>query len=153
MAELPPTSPGGEFFQLSQLATLFAILQHTSVDPIRENVLWKTTVDAAVHLLCENLQSTWSIEKLAHAVALSPSQLSKLFAKSLGTSPSKFLREARAHRMQELLAATGITVYEAGRAVGWTNPSHAARAFRMVFGISPQQSRSNSHVSKDYLPT
>lgn len=93
---------------------------------------------AAVALLRENPDRPWGVDELAHEVALSSSQLSRLFRDQVGLSPATYLRTVRADRMAELLASWSIGVAEAARAAGWENPTVASRAFKRRYGVSPR---------------
>ena len=61
-----------------------------------------------------------------------------------GQSFSDVLQEARFEVAEELLQESDIKVIEAAYAVGYTDPSHFARAFRRVAGVSPKRYRTNS---------
>lgn len=95
-------------------------------------------VRAAVALLRENPDRPWGVDELAREVALSSSQLSRLFRDQVGLSPATYLRTVRADRMAELLASSSIGVAEAARAAGWENPTAASRAFKRRYGVSPR---------------
>lgn len=98
-------------------------------------------VITAVELMRSNLARAWRIDELVSHVALSPSQLNRLFRTQLGLSPAACLARVRADRMAELLAATSVNVSEAAMAVGWLDPSIASRAFKRRYGVSPHASR------------
>lgn len=123
---------------LSHLATLFDILTHGSKTPDSE----LRVVRRATAILLDRLDHDWTIEKLAAAVVISRSQLTRLFLRELGMGPAAFLRQQRAHRMAELLISTSGTVESITRQVGWPDSSHAARAFRSIIGRSPLHYRS-----------
>ncbi len=95
----------------------------------------------ALTLIDTHLDVPWTVDRLAEACAISGSQLSRLFQRHLGTSPARFLREQRAHRLAELLSDDTQSVESAARRVGWHDPAHASRAFRQVYGVSPQTYR------------
>jgi AraC-like DNA-binding protein len=94
-------------------------------------------VAAAVALLRTHLRRRWSVKELAQAVALSPSQLTRLFRAQLGMSPAAFLRQLRSERMAELLATTRMSIGDAAEAVGWRDLATASRSFKQRFGIAP----------------
>lgn len=95
-------------------------------------------VVAAARALHEDLGHAWTVTELAQTVAMSPSQLSRLFRHDLGHSPAAYLWSARTDRMAELLAAADITVAEASQAVGWGRGSASGRAFKRRYGMSPR---------------
>lgn len=94
-------------------------------------------VQTAIGLMSTNFSRAWTAEFLAREVALSPSQLARLFRAQLGVSPAAYLRQIRADHMAELLATTSLTVSEAGTAVGWKDPAFASRSFKHRYGVAP----------------
>lgn len=96
-------------------------------------------VVAATVILRERLTHPWRMTDLAAEVALSASQLSRLFRRHLGLSPAKYLWELRAARMAELILIEGVSVCEAACAVGWRDQSVASRSFKRRYGISPRE--------------
>lgn len=94
-------------------------------------------VAEATRVLHQHLGRAWTIANLASEVALSESQLTRLFRQDLGISPAAFLWNARADRMAELLSSSDVTITEAARSVGWQNASAASRAFKRRYGLTP----------------
>lgn len=101
-------------------------------------------VALAIALLRDNLSQRWRINDLARAVALSPSQLARLFRTQLGVSPAAFLQQLRADRMAELLSSTDLSIREAATAVGWSDSALASRSFKQRFGVAPRAYASSS---------
>lgn len=93
----------------------------------------------AVRLLHEQLDRQWMIADLADAVALSPSQLTRIFREGLGATPAEYLRRIRVEAMARLLTTTDFAVAEAARQVGWGDLSHASRAFKRHHGVAPSR--------------
>lgn len=94
-------------------------------------------VTTAIALLRTNLQRPWRLEDLARAVALSPSQLVRLFGSQVGLSPAAFLRQLRSERMAEILISSSCSVGSAAAEVGWRDAAVASRAFKQRFGVTP----------------
>ena len=92
----------------------------------------------AMSLLRTELDRAWRIEDLSQEVALSTSQLGRLFRDQVGVSPAAYLAQRRAERMAELLATSHAGVSEAARTVGWHNATVAARVFKRRYGTSPR---------------
>ncbi|MGO1809727.1 MAG: helix-turn-helix domain-containing protein [Canibacter sp.] len=99
--------------------------------PSRREVL------TAIALLRADLGRVWRIDELARKVALSTSQLVRLFKTQVSLSPATFLRILRVDRMAELLATTRLGAAEIATAVGWNDPSVASRAFKQRYGETP----------------
>lgn len=140
--QLRSTSP---FRRFRHVADLFdALTAHSSTPSPHDSVR------RAVAVLVEHPEHAWTMQSLAEAVRLSRSQLNRLFQRDVGMGPAEFLRHQRVRRMTALLIATSATVETIARQVGWTNPSHAARAFRTVTGVSPRHYR--RHHRDDLRP-
>lgn len=99
----------------------------------------RAEVADAVGLMRSNLARAWQVQDLASAVALSSSQLTRLFRDQLGVSPAAFLNRQRVEHMAELLLTTGASVGEAASAVGWDDISIASRAFKRHYHVSPSE--------------
>lgn len=116
--------------------------------PRREVVL-------AIALLRADLGRDWRIDELASEVALSGSQLARLFRAQIGVSPAALLRQLRADQMADLLATTKLGVAEIATAVGWSDPAVASRAFKQQYGVPPRTYASftrNERHERDSLP-
>jgi len=138
----PIESRVGDFALLAGVAEIFDAVgriagrRSSCVDVARAAM--RQEVFAALTLLRSEPDRPWRIESLAREIALSPSQLTRLFRAQVGVSPGAFLQQVRADRMAELLAATDMTVGEAGAAVGWADPAIASRSFKRRYGIVPR---------------
>jgi AraC family L-rhamnose operon transcriptional activator RhaR len=103
-------------------------------------------VETATGLLRAKITEPWSLGRLAGEVHLSRSQIVRLFGVSVGLSPMAYLRELRAQRMAELLQWSDLSVANAARAVGWSDPNYASRCFRSRWGMSPSEYRHRVRV-------
>lgn len=93
---------------------------------------------AAIEVMRSDLSHRWRAEGIAREVALSASQLNRLFRLHLGVSLAAYLFQLRADKMAELLVSGNMNVAEAGKAVGWSDPAVASRAFKRRYGSSPR---------------
>lgn len=96
---------------------------------------------SAVGALRSRLAEPWSLTALAAEVHLSPSQLVRAFDATVGASPMGYLRRMRVERMAGLLASTDLSIAEAARSVGWTDPNYASRCFHAFYCLSPTEYR------------
>lgn len=135
-------NPCGDFAILSNAAEVFDAVGRLSgvssgsLVPVRTLPRWELAT--AMALLRADLHRPWKIEKLAREVAVSPSQLARLFRAQVGISPAAFLRQLRADRMAELLATTSLNIGEIGAAVGWRDAAVASRLFKQRYGVTPR---------------
>jgi len=94
-----------------------------------------------VDLLCERPERRWTLQSLAAAVHLSPSQLGRIFVAAYGRTPMTYLKAVRAERLTRLLRETDLPIEAAMREVGWNSRGHAARMFRQAVGVTPTRYR------------
>lgn len=106
----------------------------------------------AVALLRQAPAERWTLDHLAKAVHLSPSQLSRVFVEAYGKTPLAYLTMLRAEHLARLLRETELTVEQAARQVGWSSRNHAARLFRQRVGVSPSRYRQLCHARSRELP-
>ena len=76
------------------------------------------------------------VERLADAVALSPSRLAHLFAEQVGV-PIRRYRLWRAIREAIRLCLGGASLTEAAHATGFSDSAHFSNSFRDLFGMTP----------------
>ncbi len=94
------------------------------------------SVREAIGLLPELLSGQVRLTDVAKAVHLSADRLGRLFARDVGLSFPAYVRWARLIRAMEV-ARGGGTITDAAHAAGFTDSSHANRAFHEMFGIAP----------------
>lgn len=134
----------GDFAMLSLISDVFDVVGKIAgahrVDGINANMTRpRREVVEAAYLLRNQLERAWRVDDLAREVALSSSQLGRLFRRQLGISPAAHLCQLRVDKLAELLTTTDCSVGEAAAIVGWRNPTVAARAFKRRYGITPRQ--------------
>ncbi|TCP38819.1 helix-turn-helix protein [Tamaricihabitans halophyticus] len=100
----------------------------------------------AVNLLRDAPDRRWTLQELATAVHLSPSQLGRIFVDAYGKTPMTYLMTLRAERLAHLLRHTDLPIEQAMREVGWHSRGHAARMFRQTVGVTPTRYR---HLSRE----
>ena len=161
MRDLAPTlgrlarlgnSDGGDFALLSMATSVFHAVGHLNGIPsdfsevsMATGVTPRREVTLAIALMRADLGRPWRIDVLAREVALSGSQLARLFRAQVGISPAAYLRQLRTDQMAELLATTRLGVGEIASAVGWSDPAVASRAFKQRYGVAPRASARFKH--------
>lgn len=135
---------GTDFAKLAiaaEIADLVGRACGTNLGALRPGIssspLLRNELVSATSLLRQYPDHAWSVDEIARQVALSSSQLTRLFREEIGLSPAAYLRGVRADRMAELLLSGRLGVGAAGRAVGWRDPAMASRAFKRRYGVSP----------------
>ena len=88
-----------------------------------------------------NLADEVSLEQLAAVAGMSAHYFAELFKRSTGSAPHQFVLRRRIERAKEALRNPRRSVIDAGFGAGFKNPSHFARVFRKLVGVSPSTFR------------
>jgi AraC family transcriptional regulator len=86
----------------------------------------------------DNLGEDLSLSDLAALIGRSPRQLSSLFKQAFGTTPHRYLLDARLSEATRLLAHGGADISQIAMQLGFCSSSHFATAFRRAYGITPR---------------
>ncbi len=92
----------------------------------------------------ENGRRELRLAELSAVVHMSPYYFARLFKRSTGLSPHRFLVRHRIDGARTLLAARKASIAEVARAVGFRTPSHFTTTFRRLTGMTPSEYRSTS---------
>ncbi len=82
-----------------------------------------------------------SVEEVAAAVQVSPSQLRRLFRARCGESPCRYLSELRLSRAAQLLTGGDVTVAETAIQCGFSDARYFTRVFKQRYGVPPSRFR------------
>lgn len=96
----------------------------------------RRAVRAAKDYLRDNLSKNVSLEELSRAANLSPSYLTRVFAKEVGVPPHRYQLQARIDLAKDLL----VKGWPAGRVAqeaGFYDQSHFSRRFERLVGVPP----------------
>ncbi len=94
-------------------------------------------VGKALRLLHEWPMRPWTVDALAHAVAISRSGLAQRFTRLLGESPMKYLSEWRMHLAKEMLRDRGDNIQAIAERIGYESQPAFNRAFKKATGFPP----------------
>lgn len=92
-------------------------------------------------VLRARLATAWTLEQLAEEVSLSVPQLLRLFNRTVGMPPMRYLAQLRLEEFSRLLEQSDLSIAEISRQVGWRDPRIAARWFRQRWGVNPSMYR------------
>jgi len=88
-----------------------------------------------------NLGRRWTVAELAREARMSPSNLHRLVALHMGTTPVARVRQLRMRRAEALLRYGRLPVNTIAYSVGYDNPFSFSTAFKKYHGFSPRQFR------------
>ncbi len=141
------TDPNNSKFYAESMATALAahFLQYYSIcKPILyqyEDGLPKHKLKQAIEYINEHLDRDLSLEEIATKLDMSQFYFCRLFKKSTGLTPHRYLIRQRVEKSKQLLKQTELNINEIAIECGFANPSHFAKWFRQFTGISPRQFR------------
>jgi len=98
---------------------------------------------AKVHALVESKldDSSFGIDQLCNALAMSRSQLHRKLKALSGRSASHYIRSIRLQKGREMLLNTDLGIAEIAYDVGFSDPNYFSRTFYKEFGINPSEVR------------
>lgn len=93
-----------------------------------------------------------TLDIVAEAVYITPSYLSALFSKSLGTSFVSYVNQVRIERAQELLRNPQIDPNTLAEQVGFSDAKYFCQVFKRITGATPNQYRNQilAHEKKSF---
>ena len=145
--DLNENSPAGRLYGESlanalavYLLSRYAVRRRAPV--VYQGGLPKYRLKRVVDYIEDNLADDLSLAQLAAVVGMSPHYFAELFCKSVGHPPHKYVLLKRIERAKQNLRDPRPAVIDVGLDVGFQNPSHFARVFRKVVGVSPSKFRS-----------
>lgn len=84
-----------------------------------------------------------SLTSVAEFIHMSPSHLSFIFKKEVGTTFINYLTNLRIKKAKHLLSSTDLMVYEVSTNVGYENYAYFSTVFKKSVGLSPKEYRIN----------
>lgn len=103
--------------------------------------------EQAVKFIAANLGQELNVTDIAAHIALSRSQLYRVFMLESGMPPVVFLNTYKVNEACGLLRRHELTVSQAAVSVGFADPLYFSRIFRKIKGMSPSEYK-NRHASK-----
>ena len=103
--------------------------------------LWRV-----IEYIQQNLDQDLTLAELAAMVYMSPYHFARLFKRSTGVPPHRFVVRQRITRACAILATPELSIAQISRMVGFRTPSHFTNVFRHVTGVTPRGYRTG------YLP-
>jgi len=87
------------------------------------------------------MEDDLSLDEMAESVGLSTAHFARMFRKSTGETPHKFVLRQRIERAKAMLRAPRTRVLDVAVACGFKNQQHFAQVFRDVCRVSPTEYR------------
>jgi AraC-like DNA-binding protein len=87
-----------------------------------------------------------SLEDLAQLAGLSVYHFCRMFKRSFGMPPHRYLARMRVAKGRELLTGTNLSIGEISDSLGYASSSHFSHAFKQLTRCSPQEYRRQNRV-------
>ena len=116
------------------LALIHAVMSREDFDWISAQ---PSSLQKAMRFIDLNFQSELKIRQIAEIAGLSETGLTRLFKKHLGTSPARYLIDARIREATTLLQSTEESIDEIAEKTGFSNRYYFTRMFKKTTGQSP----------------
>jgi len=129
-------------YQASALAYAFLMELHRAAarpDPADRET--PHGIRQALEFLHARYNEPIGLDDLAAAAGMSRYHFARLFRRSVGTTPLKYLTKLRIERASALLRTTGWTLDRIAREVGYANGHYFGKAFKHVTGMTPGEFR------------
>jgi len=137
-AGCPSGSLYGESLSLALAAYVAARYSVKSCRPETvEHGLSRTQLRTVIDYIQAHLRDDLSLVELAAAVNLSPRHFSRLFRKTFGTTPYRYVMGERINQVKTLLATKRLSILEIVEALGFADQSHLTNVFRKATGVTP----------------
>jgi AraC family transcriptional regulator len=140
MAGCPSGSLYGESLSLALAAYVAA---HYSIRACRpetvEHGFSRSQLQTVIDYIHAHLNDDLSLVELAGAVNLSPRHFSRLFRKTFGTTPYRYVMGERIDQAKTLLATKRLSILEIVEALGFADQSHLTNVFRKATGVTPRR--------------
>ena len=143
-AEYEMKELGWEMSAASGFAAL-AVLFARSREPLSEEhgEAYARSAAAAAEFMELNYPSEINVDKLASMVSLSPRHFARIFNRTYGIPPMKYLSDIRLRHAAALLAETDKPVTEISLDCGFNDSTYFSKQFKRRFSVTPRKYRSD----------
>jgi AraC family transcriptional regulator, alkane utilization regulator len=105
--------------------------------PERASALRDPHVARAVHLIHQEPEERWTVDRLAASAGYSRSAFAARFRELVGEAPMAYVARTRLVRAAMLLERPDLTLAQVARRTGYANEFSFSRAFKRAFGVPP----------------
>lgn len=95
-----------------------------------------------------NISRDLTLHELACIAALSPYHFARMFKRTMGVAPHRYVLERRIERAKTMLRTAGAALVEISLSTGFCGQSHFTSTFRRVVGATPTEFQQSSRHSR-----
>ena len=115
-----------------------------NIESLSRALLGEAKSDAAQAFVDAHLLENISLSDIAGAIGLSPFHFTRAFKLATGTTPYRYVLEARIERAKLLIRHDDAKMAEVARATGFNSQSQFSRTFADITGVSPREYKKQS---------
>lgn len=131
---------------------IFSLIMYLSNTTKQEHApLYPPLVSSAIAIMEEEYTYLYGIEELADKLETSKHHFIRLFTKSVGYSPLKYLTSVKLKNAKEQLINTNLPLELVAISCGFSSGNYFSKVFKKEFGLSPTQYR-EQHPTKPSAP-
>ena len=142
-------SDEADFYILSKIYELIYRIeknasQNQTVD--RRNVEKETlSVQKAIEFMKANFSAQITLSDLGNVIGYSPNHFQKIFFKTMGISPQKFLEKLRVDHAKYLLMKNELSIASIAYECGFSSHPHFTKVFKQLTLLTPSEFRQKSN--------
>ena len=95
-------------------------------------------------LITSELGNDLSLTSLSNVLGMSKPHFVRLFRRTAGTSPHRYVMQKRVERARQLVMASEVPLVEVASEAGFASQSHLNQAFQKAYGMTPGHARRHS---------
>lgn len=146
-SEFIVSGEAGETSDLEIVRSIREILPIRPCDHIQKGYDYDT-VREVVRVIYENYSDPdLDLNRVARAVPISPSQLSRVLNQQVGVSFRQLLRNTRIEEAKRMLASRQYSVKEVAAKVGFSDSHYFSRSFKEITGLNASEYRVRDEIS------
>lgn len=141
-------SPGSTVMidRLTEVLFIQLMRVHTNKSPETMrymSALVDPKIGAALNLIHARTDASWTVERLAQAIAVSRSTFTEKFTKLVGVPPKAYLLNWGMQKAKLQLETSDTPMIEIAEASGYSSEAAFSKAFKQFFGVAPGRARRN----------
>nr|AIA17746.1 Helix-turn-helix domain protein [uncultured bacterium] len=139
-------------YETSSFAYSFLMALNRYISNIKSSEEWPESISNAIIFINNNYHAPITLDDIVCASGLSKYHFTRLFSKSLNSTPIQYLTNIRINASIDLLKNKNLTIDEIALKVGFSNGNYFGKVFRSYLDISPGEYRNTkSFITVDHL--